>query len=95
MIRYDDSCTDRFQGSRRDLTGVDVRGERSADAPWPDAVIADRPPVRAGRPVDSRSGRINAPVLQVHLGRPRVDLGLFDLVGHHPQYNLPDAAKCD
>jgi hypothetical protein len=37
------------------------------------------------------AARAERPILHVHLGRPRVDLGLFDLVVTTPQYNLPAA----
>ncbi|WP_374383614.1 mitochondrial fission ELM1 family protein [Dongia sp.] len=89
QIRYDDTCNIDFKDRGASLTGVDLAATDRLEAPWPDAIIAiGRRSVPVARWVRAQAGK---PTLHVHLGRPRVDLGLFDLVVTTPQYNLPSA----
>ena len=89
QIRYDDSCTVAFKDRGASLTGVDLNRSDPLTAPWPDAIIAiGRRSVPVARWIRAQAAR---PPLHIHLGRPRVDLELFDLVITTPQYNLPAA----
>ena len=91
QIHYDDSCTVDFKDRGVTLTGIDVARSDPLMAPWPDAIIAiGRRSVPVARWIGAQAAR---PPLHIHLGRPRVDLGLFDLVITTPQYNLPEAAN--
>lgn len=90
-IRYDESCTVDFKDRGASLTGIDLGVSDPLTAPWPDAIIAiGRRSVPAVRWIRAQSSR---PALHVHLGRPRVEIGLFDLVITTPQYNLPEAGN--
>ena len=91
QIHYDDSCSVDFKDRGASLTGIDLPRSDPLTAPWPDAIIAiGRRSVPVARWIRAQAAR---PPLHIHLGRPRVDLGLFDLVITTPQYNLPDAAN--
>jgi mitochondrial fission protein ELM1 len=91
QIRYDENCPVEFKDRGDTLTGVDLQGSDPLVGPWPDALIAiGRRSVPVTRWIRARAGKR---ILHVHLGRPRVDLDLFDLVVTTPQYNLPDAAN--
>ncbi|MBK8157790.1 MAG: mitochondrial fission ELM1 family protein [Rhodospirillaceae bacterium] len=82
---------DRFQDRGASLIGVDLSRSNPLMAPWPDVIIAiGRRSVPVARWIRTQAAR---PPLLIHLGRPRVDLALFDLVITTPQYNLPDAAN--
>lgn len=94
QIRYDEACQVDFKDRGATLTGVDLEKSDQLAAPWPDAVIAiGRRSVPVTRWIRAQSQAAGKRILHVHLGRPRVDLGLFDLVVTTPQYNLPDAAN--
>ncbi|WP_374313293.1 mitochondrial fission ELM1 family protein [Dongia sp.] len=89
QIRYDDSCTIDFKDRGASLTGVDLAASTPLAGPWPDVLIAiGRRSVPIARWIRAQSP---SPILHVHLGRPRVELELFDLVVTTPQYNLPEA----
>lgn len=91
QIRYDEACPVDFKDRGASLTGIDIAGSDPLGPPWPDAIIAiGRRSVPVARWIRAQSER---PILHIHLGRPRVDLGLFDLVVTTPQYNLPAAAN--
>lgn len=89
QIRYDETCPVDFKDRGETLTGVDLEASAPLSPPWPDAIIAiGRRSVPVTRWIRAQAGKR---VLHIHLGRPRVDLDLFDLVVTTPQYNLPDA----
>lgn len=91
QIRYDMACTVDFKDRGATLTGIDLGASDRLAAPWPDLIIAiGRRSVPVARWIRAQAPH---PVLHVHLGRPRTDLSLFDLVITTPQYNLPDAAN--
>lgn len=91
QIRYDETCAVDFKDRGAGLIGIDAAASDPLSPPWPDAIIAiGRRSVPVARWIRAQAGR---PVLHIHLGRPRVDLGLFDLVVTTPQYNLPEAAN--
>lgn len=91
QIRYDEACTIDFKDRGETLTGVDLGNSDPLSPPWPDAIIAiGRRSVPVTRWIRAQAGKR---LLHIHLGRPRVDLSLFDLVVTTPQYNLPDAAN--
>lgn len=91
QIRYDENCAVDFKDRGATLTGVDLQQSDALSAPWPEAIIAiGRRSVPVTRWIRAQAGNR---ILHVHLGRPRVDLSLFDLVITTPQYNLPDAAN--
>ncbi len=89
QIRYDDSCKVDFKDRGASLVGVDLAATDKLEGPWPDAIIAvGRRSVPVARWIRAQAGK---KTLHIHLGRPRVDLSLFDLVITTPQYNLPPA----
>lgn len=89
QIRYDESCRVDFKDRGASLIGVDLAASDPLTAPWPDAIVAiGRRSVPVTRWIRAQAGKR---ILHIHLGRPRVDLALFDLVVTTPQYNLPDA----
>ncbi|WP_374652969.1 mitochondrial fission ELM1 family protein [Dongia sp.] len=89
QIRYDETCAVDFKDRGASLTGVDLQASDPLTSPWPDAIIAiGRRSVPVVRWIRAQAGK---PTLHIHLGRPRVDLSLFDLVITTPQYNLPEA----
>lgn len=91
QILYDEACPVDFKDRGASLTGVDGAKSDPLTPPWPDAVIAiGRRSVPVARWIRAQADQAR-PVLHIHLGRPRVDLGLFDLVVTTPQYNLPPA----
>jgi mitochondrial fission protein ELM1 len=91
QIRYDETCPVDFKDRGATLMGVDLKGSDPLVGPWPEAIIAiGRRSVPVTRWIRAQAGNR---ILHVHLGRPRVDLSLFDLVVTTPQYNLPDAAN--
>lgn len=91
QIRYDESCPVDFKDRGASLTGIDLARSDPLTAPWPEAIIAiGRRSVPVARWIRAQA---NHTPLHIHLGRPRVDLDLFDLVITTPQYNLPDAAN--
>lgn len=91
QIHYDDTCAIEFKDRGASLIGIDAARSDALTPPWPDAIIAiGRRSVPVARWIRAQAAQ---PVLHIHLGRPRVDLGLFDLVITTPQYNLPAAAN--
>lgn len=86
-VAYNERYIEGFAALGAGLESVDRANSDPLEPPWPDLVIA--------------IGRRSVPVVQwirqqsggrarlVHLGRPRTDLGLFDLVITTPQYGLP------
>jgi len=91
QIRYDESCPVDFKDRGATLTGIDLAQTDSLSAPWPDAIIAiGRRSVPVARWIRAQAGKR---VLHIHLGRPRTDLSLFDLIVTTPQYNLPEAGN--
>lgn len=91
QIRYDENCPVDFKDRGASLTGIDSVGSDPLTPPWPDAIIAiGRRSVPVARWIRAQAERS---VLHIHLGRPRVDLELFDLIVTTPQYNLPAAAN--
>lgn len=91
QIHYDEACPIEFKDRGASLIGVDARRSDALTPPWPDAIIAiGRRSVPVVRWIRAQSER---PILHIHLGRPRVDLAVFDLVITTPQYNLPAAAN--
>ncbi|MBI2253829.1 MAG: mitochondrial fission ELM1 family protein [Proteobacteria bacterium] len=91
QIGYDDSCPIDFKDRGATLTGVNLERTDKLSPPWPDAIIAiGRRSVPVTRWIRAQAGKR---ILHIHLGRPRTDLSLFDLVVTTPQYNLPEAGN--
>ena len=91
QIRYDENCPIDYKDRGASLIGVAATKSDPLTPPWPEAIIAiGRRSVPVARWVKAQSDR---QILHVHLGRPRADLALFDLVVTTPQYDLPDAAN--
>lgn len=91
QIRYDKDCPIDFKDRGASLVGIDAARSDPLTPPWPDAIIAiGRRSVSVARWIRAQTERTP---LHIHLGRPRVDLGLFDLIITTPQYNLPEAAN--
>ncbi|WP_166645148.1 mitochondrial fission ELM1 family protein [Dongia mobilis] len=94
QIRYDDSVTVDFKDRGASLIGTDLALSDRLEPPWPEAIIAiGRRSVPVTRWIREQAKAAGGEVLHIHLGRPRTDLGLFDLVVTTPQYNLPPAAN--
>lgn len=92
QIRYDSEETTEFKDRGASLIGVDRAGSDTLAAPWPEAIIAiGRRSVPVARWIREQAAKDGTNILHIHLGRPRADLGLFDLVVTTPQYNLPAA----
>src|SRR5690606_31608890 len=95
QLRYDPDEPTDFKDRGASLIGLDRANSDALEAPWPEAIIAiGRRSVPVARWIrDQARTTGGAEVLHVHLGRPRVNLDLFDLVVTTPQYNLPAAAN--
>lgn len=92
QIRYDEAETTGFKERGASLIGVDRSASTALEAPWPEVVIAiGRRSVPVVRWIRDQARQAGTDTLLVHLGRPRVDLDLFDLVVTTPQYDLPRA----
>jgi mitochondrial fission protein ELM1 len=92
QIRYDENVTIDFKDRGASLIGVDLAASDRLEPPWPEAIIAiGRRSVPVTRWIREQARAAGGDVLHIHLGRPRADLGLFDLVVTTPQYNLPPA----
>jgi mitochondrial fission protein ELM1 len=92
QIHYDANETVDFKERGTSLIGVDQAASDSLAEPWPDAIIAiGRRSVPVVRWIREQARAAGCHVLHIHLGRPRTDLALFDLVVTTPQYNLPAA----
>ncbi|WP_374375556.1 mitochondrial fission ELM1 family protein [Dongia sp.] len=92
QIRYDAAEKIEFKDRGASLIGVDATASDRLEAPWPEAIIAiGRRSVPVTRWIREQARAAGINPLHIHLGRPRTDLGLFDLVVTTPQYNLPPA----
>lgn len=92
QIRYDAGEATEFKNRGASLIGVDRAASSPLAAPWPEAIIAiGRRSVPVARWIREQAARDGGNILHIHLGRPRADLALFDLVVTTPQYNLPPA----
>lgn len=93
QLRYDANEPTDFKDRGASLIGLDRANSDALEAPWPEAIIAiGRRSVPVARWIREQARAAGgAEMLHVHLGRPRVDLDLFDLVVTTPQYNLPPA----
>lgn len=92
QIRYDADEETEFKDRGASLIGVDRANSDALTAPWPEAIIAiGRRSVPVARWIREQAAAAGIRILHIHLGRPRADLGLFDLVVTTPQYNLPAA----
>lgn len=92
QIRYDQAESIEFKDRGASLIGVDLAASDRLEAPWPEAIIAiGRRSVPVTRWIREQALEAGINPLHVHLGRPRADLSLFDLVVTTPQYNLPPA----
>lgn len=87
-ISYNQRYLEGYQKLGPNLTSVDQANSDVLSPPWPDLIIAiGRRAVPVVQWIKSQAG---GRVKLVHLGRPRCDLSLFDLVITTPQYGLPD-----
>jgi mitochondrial fission protein ELM1 len=90
QIHYDEAETTGFKDRGASLIGVDRTASASLEAPWPELIIAiGRRSAPVVRWIRDQARQAGTATLLVHLGRPRVDLDLFDLIVTTPQYNLP------
>src|SRR6185436_15231878 len=90
QIRYDEAEPTSFKDRGASLIGVDRAASARLEAPWPELIIAiGRRSVPIVRWIRDQARQAGTDTLLVHLGRPRVDLDLFDLIVTTPQYNLP------
>jgi mitochondrial fission protein ELM1 len=92
QIRYDQAEKTKFKHRGVSLIGVDLAASDRLEAPWPEAIIAiGRRSVPVTRWIREQAQAAGMNPLHVHLGRPRANVGLFDLVVTTPQYRLPEA----
>lgn len=94
QIRYDAHEIVDFKERGASLIGIDLAASDKLAPPWPEAIIAiGRRSVPVVRWIREQARGAGCNVLHIHLGRPRTDLALFDLVVTTPQYNLPAASN--